>query len=272
MALNSVGSDSKKEFYKNLDTVMNALGKRETKKKTSEKQISDESVFQNNILQQIDRRLKEIEIIELNDTFSINTGFLITTDFDEMSEQEIVKEHEKIIMLESGLKNFLIIAQFARGKLYLSLAKKLQEAGQSLKKSIKSGLLRVSYTTVLRYITLATIISIYPRLIVCELSFSQILKHKTRLFKFLKSAEGQSLCAKLSLSITMRANENSIKINQMTMVMPDVKFSTDPDWAYHECYAEASVSDEKVQRWAQSATLVDEDGELEDFILHLEVK
>ncbi len=45
-----------------------------------------------------------------------------------------MKEHEKIIMLESGLKNFLIIAQFARGKLYLALAKKLQRSWAKFEK------------------------------------------------------------------------------------------------------------------------------------------
>ena len=58
----------------------------------------------------------------------------------------------------------------------------VKEAGHELKAFVSQEL-DVSYMTVLRYMTLASIISIYPRLLLCELSFAQILKHKTKIVR-----------------------------------------------------------------------------------------
>ena len=80
--------------------------------------------------------------------------------------------------------------------------------------------------------TLASIILKYPLLILCELSFAQIIKHQRRLRKFLREPEGQSLGARLSLPIDIIAQSNDLTIGSADIDELKISFKTDPDWMY----------------------------------------
>ena len=203
-------------------------------------------------------------------TYNVNTTFQVRTEFDSMSDKEIMEEHIRIVSLEDSMKNILLIVQFSRGMLYLEINRRLQKDKLSLKNFVEQGLLGVAYTTVLRYMTLASIISVYPRLIICELSFSQILKHKTRLFSFLNKHEGQSLGDKLSTPITITVNGTTIAIQHKDIEMPKLKFNTDPDWLHRDAYEQEDVSDEALQKWAETSKYVDEEEDLVNFMNDLE--
>lgn len=265
MAINALPQKEKETVDKILDGILSNLGKKE-KKQAIEKKTSDEVLFVNNILPQIKRKIEEIEARDLQN-FTISVDFKIKTSFADMSDTDMYKEHARIITLETGLNNLTIFVQFSRGKLYLDLAKRLSEHESSLKKAINTGLLtNVSYKTVLRYMTLASIISKYPRLVLCELSFSQIIKHKSRLRKFLSEPEGQSLGDRLSLSVDVIAQGNDLSIEHVDMDEPKICFTTDPDWMYLDKNTSDVPTDNAVSRWAESAHEIDEAEDLERFM------
>ena len=65
MAFKNLSSETRRDMEKNLDVVLRDLGKK-TKQHASEKRISDETVFRNNIFPQITRRIDEIERLEVS--------------------------------------------------------------------------------------------------------------------------------------------------------------------------------------------------------------
>lgn len=265
MAISTLPQKEKEIVDKILDGILSNLGTKE-KKQAMEKKTSDEVLFVNNILPQIKRKIEEIEARDLQ-KFTISVDFKIKTSFADMSDTDMYKEHVRIISLETGLNNLTIIVQFSRGKFYLDLASRLTKLGNSLKKAIETGsLTNVSYKTALRYMTLASIISKYPRLILCELSFAQIIKHKSRLRKFLSESEGQSLGDRLSLPIDVIAQDNDLSIEHVDMDEPKISFKTDPDWMYLDKSTSDVPTDNAVSRWAESAHGIDETEELECYM------
>ena len=132
------------------------------------------------MLAQISQKLNSIERAEMVGKLTLDVGYTIRTDFDGLSKQDLLREHI-IIVQKNRIQSTDNFAQFARGKLYLSLTDVVEKSGQRLKDFVNKEL-NISYMTFLRYMTLASIISSYPSILLCELSFAQILKHKKRLF------------------------------------------------------------------------------------------
>lgn len=162
--------------------------------------------------------------------------------------------------MERGLKSFELFAQCSRGLLYTELVNRLISE-KKLKDFIEKSL-HASYMTVLCYITLASLILTYPRLILCELSFTQLLKHQNRLLKFLMSREGQDLSSKLALSVKIIAQGEKLKFEQTEMNTMDMRFSTDPDDARAEC----GTSEESLSELVESRVLMDEEADLESVV------
>lgn len=106
-----------------------------------------------------------------------------------------------------------------------------------------------SYMTVLRYLTLASVISSYPRLLMCSLTFAQILKHRERLCKFLESETGIPLQDQLSMSfdISVQGTIRHIGCNSVPMP-PKQKYDFNPDWEHKE-----ETPNIKTEQWIESA-------------------
>lgn len=69
-----------------------------------------------------------------------------------------------------------------------------------------------------------------PRLIMCELSFTQIVLHQKRLLKYLNSESGKELRHRLSFSVTLHTKDKTIIIERCDIDVITSKFSTNPDW------------------------------------------
>lgn len=263
IALNGLSEEEWKAFQQGLTTLTKNLGEKTEKKKNKPKtQKTDEEIFQKSVLPTIQQRVLEIEQLEMTEKICISVNFDIKTSFTRFSLEQMLTEHKKMVAIEEGLKSITLVVQFSRGLLYIELVDRLKKEGQCLRDFVESSNLNVSFMTVYRYITVATLISTYPRLILCQLSYSQILKHKTRLLHFLISDEGQELNAKLSLSVEIIAQGHTVKVERVQMEIPSTKFNTDPDWAYHDAHSKSDVTDEQLQTLVESRVVEDEERDL----------
>lgn len=126
------------------------------------------------------------------------------------------------------------------------------------------GKLRVSHTTALRYMAFASIILKYPRLLICQLTFTQMMKHKKRLLNFLTHPDGHDLNCRLSLPLEITAEGHKIKIQREEMKTPTVKFNTDADWQYHDQQTKTLLTDEELKSMVESRVPYDEEAELQN--------
>lgn len=263
VGLQTLTEDQWANFKVGLDIVSSSLGEKNRKKtEPKESKLSDESIFKEHILVQIEKRVVETERHEASKTLSIIVDYRIRTDYTACSIEEMLNEHVTIVQTEEGLKAMLLIAQFSRGLLYLKLGEKLNQAGRSLREFVEKGNLPVAYITVMRYMALATILLKYPRLLLCQLNFSQLLKHKTRLLKYLSQKEGHELNCRLSAPFDVIANGNRIQIRQEKIMTPAEKFNTNPDWAFHDMHTKSKTTDKEVLTVLESRNPVDEEAEL----------
>lgn len=264
MALNTMPVEQWNNFKSGLNVLAENLGEKKKKNQLKTQNLSDDVVFKKYVLPGIYHAMQEIEQQETRGILSINVKFAIITSFAGFNLEQMLIEHSNLVAAEDGLKALTLFVQYSRGLLYIELVDKLKEKGQGLKEFVeKSDGLNVSHMTILRYMTLASIISTYPRLILCQLSFTQILKHKNRLLHFLMNDEGQDLNSKLSLSFEIMAHGKKVKIERVEMKTTDVKFSTDPDWMQHDLYSEAGMSDRDLQALVASRVPEDEEDELQ---------
>ena len=269
MALKTMSTKDREQFERGCNVLMTSLGKKEKGPSDSKRRkISDDYIFETNIVPQIRRKIAEIEAAETIGKLKIDIDFKSLTNLDEKCDMEkIKKEHVHLLKLESNLQGLTLFAQFGRGRLYFTLSKSIQRGEKSFNQIVEEEL-DVSYRTVLRYMAFSNVILNFPRLILCDLSFSQILKHKDRLLKYLESKEGQSIRDSLSLSIEVIAQGQKVTIEQQDMPMfRKVKFNTDPDWAHHDKAAtNDDVSKDILQDLAGPSKETNEIEDLEDFL------
>lgn len=191
----------------------------------------------------------------------ININFDLKTSFEGCNYTQLKAEHKNAVTLETDLKSLTLLAQFSRSMIYITLTKIFKSEGQNWKNIITNELC-VSYMTALRYMTLASLIANYTRLDFCELSFTQILKHKTRLLQYLKSEEGRDLESALSLAVEIKAQDKPVWIYRTILEIPTTKFPTDPEYLYRDSLDKRDVP-EIVNEW-MGVSAEDEEAELID--------
>lgn len=199
-----------------------SVKKPKVKRLGTSKSLSDKDLFQQHILPSLIAKMKEVE--NMKESFDWNVDFGYTrhvstiTNADEFKRlYEMVCANEK-----SSTRNTLVI-QFQRGEL-LVLAR-------------QNGLdLKVPYTTERRYMTLYTIIKKYPMLLVCDLTFSQLVKHKNRLLEALNQVENNDLSCALSQDIQFVAQGTRfcIKPTEAEIEIPEEPQNFDPDASFQE--------------------------------------
>lgn len=262
MALREMPERDRLSFQKGLNILNTKLG---DKKKTMVKRqkLPDEEVFMSSVLPAIRKRIQEIENAEVAGRLQLNINFSLKTNFASLGLEELILEHNRLKTMEDGLKTLELFAQCSRGLLYIELVDRLKSKGENIKEFIENSL-NVVYMTVMRYITLASLISTYPRLIVCGLTFTQLLKHQNRLLKFLMSEDGRDFSSKLALSVEIEAQGERIKFERTDMKTMDMRFNTDPDWEFHDAHAEYTASEESLCDLVESREFVDEEADLEN--------
>lgn len=265
MALREMPVQDRAYFQKGLDFLNAKMGGKEKKTVVKRQKLSEEEVFKSSVLPTIRKRIYEVETFEVQGRLQLNVNFNLRTDFLGIGLEDLILEHNRLITMEDGLKSLELLAQYSRGLLYIELVARLKSKGEKVKNFIENSL-NVTYVTALRYISLASLISTYPRLILCGLTFTQLLKHQSRLLKFLMSEEGQDLSSKLALSVEVEAQGGRLKFERTDMKTMDMRFNTDPDWEFHDARAEYAASDENLCELVDSREFVDEEANLNNII------
>ncbi|KAJ7318270.1 hypothetical protein OS493_038070 [Desmophyllum pertusum] len=163
--------------------------------------------------------------------------------YKEMSIEELKATHAEIIETEQKIENIQLLVKYYRGRLYLaaySLVTK-SDAPNGFKKWFRTEL-GVIYETALRYMTVALLIRLYPRLLICNLSFSQLLKHNQSLQKFLETAEELRNQLSQPVDITIQNEVNSIVSKEVQV--PAYKFKEDPDSCYENHFYDPTLDEE----------------------------
>lgn len=242
LTFNEMSQDTKEGFEKGLTFLHSKLGSKEKKIVEKGKKLSDEDIFVKEILPQIHRKIKELEDKELQEGgVKIQIDFSnIRTDFKDIKAEQLQQEHTKIMDLEDSLRFGTIVAQFIRGKFYLFAKDALKTVDPNLKSAVEKSL-QVPYTTFLRYATLANMCFCFPRLIMCDLTFTQILLHQKRLLKYLRSDAGRNLRDIMSLPVSLNAMGRSLTIERCDINVMTIKAHTGPDWAMRDKYDKTKV-------------------------------
>lgn len=248
MVYEKLPEEEKERMKNNFRTMLGLLGtKKQTTTKKSSDRIPDEDIFKKSILPQIYRKIEELEAAELRmDGLEIPIDFsCIETDFVDIKINQLAAEHNKILQLENSLKATTLVIQFIRGKFYLFAREALSKESSNLESTVKQ-VLNVPYRTFLRYASLANMLFCFPRLIVCGLSFTQILLHQKRLLKFLKSEEGQLLRDRLSVSVSLKAINKTITIERCDINVVSTNFNTSPDWEYRDLTDQSKLPEDQL--------------------------
>ena len=106
-----------------------------------------------------------------------------------MSLDELKQVHAKIILQETNVAIMDLYIKYHHGMLYLAAYRKADASNYRKWFHEKLGIV---YNFALRYMTCSLLIKKYPRLLICELSFSQLLKHNKVMQSFL-NAEKEGL-------------------------------------------------------------------------------
>lgn len=261
VALNGLTDEEWQSFQGCMNKLTETLGEKQERKKSAKK-ITEDEAFREYILPQIMKRVSFIENEECRGLKMDNIDIDFPTNYVNFSDENLLKQHVMIVETEAKLQVLTIFVQFSRGLLYLELNSRLQAKRKTMAEYVRSGYVPVAYTTVLRYMTLATILSSYPRLILCELSMSQILLHRKRLEKHLESRQGNSLKARLSVALEIKIMGKEVKIMKMDITRPEIKFNVAADWIYHDQHDTPNVSDSAMAKWVPQHG-EDEDADLE---------
>jgi hypothetical protein len=152
------------------------------------------------------------------------------------------------------------LAAFHRGQLLFYMCKFVKKGDA---KTFWPRRVRMSYTTVYRYITFARLIMNYPKLLVCDLEFGQFTTHNTRFIEYLK--KDTKLAAKLMTPLNIIVRDIPLEIRVENVSLDLVKFKETPDIALYE-YFMAGTSESSFYSVGMEAMCVDDD------VIELEVE
>ena len=182
------------------------LGKKPVKEATR-KLPSSREVFENHSIQIIIDGVKQKEHGNALNVIKIQLDLNLRTDFNSMSLEDLANIHENIVKTEKDIQVIDNCYKFYTGLLYLTAHNKCEET-QFLKWIKKQD---VSKATVYRYMSFAALIMRLPGLILSDLNFSQLLKHKERILAFKgrdQQQTGSSTIRSSRVSCGNNANRN----------------------------------------------------------------
>lgn len=277
MSMEALTDDEKHALDNNLKRMYNTLMSASSNVKGPEKPItkrgvSDEELFREEILPKIERKLKEIENTEYKGQIrTVTLDFNLNVQFEKMDFQQLMEEHKKIVKLDGELAQAALVVKFLRGKIYIYL----QDAAQKQKTVFKDFVekLGLVYRTVLRYMLIAQMILKYPRLLLCDINFTQLLVYKSKLLKFF-TKEGKELADRLAGPVYMEVQGMPISIQHCDINLTmKTTMKTPADWEVRDVYEE-SPSEQAVAAMASDTVkkiseCPDEIEELEEMLTHI---
>jgi hypothetical protein len=144
-----------------------------------------------------------------------------------------------IVEEEKSLACLDLVVKYYRGLVYFR-ARELIHDADNIKTAFRTEF-GVCYNTAMRYITFAALIKRYPRLMICGLTYPQIIKHQKRLLNHLKT--NTALHDMLSQPLEMLAQDKVVEISPSDIDVPKVANSTDPDYVFEDYFNDPADDD-----------------------------
>ena len=125
--------------------------------------------------------------------------------------------------------------------------------------------LHIRYRTVLRYILVTGIISKYPRLVLCGLNFSQILKYKNKLLSYFAD-KGKTSADRLSSGIDIVVQGTPMSIRHVDVTIPKVSMPVRDDYQMSDKYDKSKLLEKELSLLAAATgeELLNSPDELDD--------
>ena len=194
------------------------------------KHMSDEDIFEQRVIPQINRRLLKYEAESLTTEIIMEVNLDFETNFRDMSMEQMVLNHAKIVQQEGVVQDVDLVLKYHRGLLYC-VAYGQKPAEENCRNWFREKF-GVVYQTALRYMSVALLLKKWPVLLVCELSYAQLLKHNKRLQSYIGNDE--KLCARLGQEIRVKMQGKDVEIASSEVRIPYVKHGADPDALFKE--------------------------------------
>jgi hypothetical protein len=173
--------------------------------------------------------------------------------------------HEAIITAEKTCGKINLKIVYDRGLMYI-LAYEFADMSMTIEEFFYNNF-HVCYTTVRRYKLFTEFINVYPRMLVVGLSFSQIIKHHSRLLDWFE--RDKEISSRLRNFVTIKIQNKPFDLEPVEEnglpLKPEMKISVDPDFVYEtdDWYDPVDLDDSELMGSDQlePPPLIDLDGE-----------
>lgn len=228
-------NDKDRSFITTLEKIHSILEKptKKRKKETELFKMSDKNIFEQRILPQIREKLAEYERLEkLDKTLEWKIKFDFVKDYETLNIDDLKLQHAVILETEITITSLDLVVKFYRGLIYFR-AREISAKEVNIKSFFQDEF-GIGYNTAIRYMIFSSIIKRYPRLMICRLSYTQIMKHQKRLFDTLKG--DLNLHDRLSQSFSVTVENKVVKITPSDISVPVKRFNVNPDFIYEDFF------------------------------------
>lgn len=158
------------------------LKRASTKPKASRMKFATKSDRLKAMISKIRKQLADYESKGIKeDNWRIN--FKIGMDYSKKNLDDIIILHNRLMKSEANCNKIKLLAHYERGNLY-SYLKNMKSSESWESRCQNLGVCRMS---VCRYIAFAKVIQMYPRLLICDLTFEAIVSFKKELTAFMET-------------------------------------------------------------------------------------
>ena len=165
--------------------------------------------------------------------WELNLGFVDEFCIDKIKTIEDLKlVHVEIVKQEKTISNIQLVLAYYRGFVY-SRARDLVPPDVNIKEFMYITF-NVSYTTVRRYTSFHELIDCYPGLMICQLTFLQIIQHKNELLSYLDTDETLASKLRQYVSITAQNKPVDIEATKDVCEQTNYKYDCSPNWVFEQ--------------------------------------
>jgi hypothetical protein len=253
-------ANERQEFEDKLLALTNMLEKppkRRKIKKTDGVVSYNTKIFKDVILKKIRQKMDEYDQHLLNSDeilkFNVNTAFVECTDIPNL--QALKEVHETVIEQEKTMTGQQLIAAYHRGLVYLN-ARNFMPQG-AIVKIFYAREFHINYATAQRYLLFHMLIRTYPKLIFCDLSFTQLSKHHNRILLHMES--DLQLADRLKSSALLIVEYRDLDITPIAIegipTTVDLQpISVDPDYIHDdEMNSELLLDEDDIEQFLSSS-------------------
>lgn len=235
-AVSKLSVEERKSFAGTLKKLEKLLGEKPEKRNEKDRKLlSASELFQKHIIPTIIEGVRRLE--HLDDRGQIQSMDInfdnMRTDFGRMSLDDLAYLHRQVEQMENHVQVIDNFFKYYRGLVYVAAHEKCTKE-DFITWTQKQ---KVCQATVYKYMSFTTLIMRFPRLILCDLNFSQIVKHKERIIAYMNEEGNSKIAHQLSDSIEFNIGTSKITINNIESDIPHVKgVSFSVDWKMQDQY------------------------------------